>query len=38
MGNCDRLSYTAFHDWYESGFAAFLRAVLGDAIENFDTG
>ncbi|WP_256546779.1 IS4 family transposase [Halobellus inordinatus] len=38
MADCDKLSYAAFHDWFEPGFVALLREILDDAIENLDTG
>ncbi|WP_011572703.1 hypothetical protein, partial [Haloquadratum walsbyi] len=38
MADCDELSYSAFHDWFELGFVALLREILDDAIENLDTG
>jgi len=38
MADCDELSYSSFHDWFNPGFVALLREILDDAIENLDTG
>ena len=38
MADCDELSYSSFHEWFEPGFVALLREILDDSIENLDTG
>jgi len=38
MADCNKLSYSSFHEWFEPGFVALLREILDDAIENLDTG
>lgn len=38
MADCDELSYTAFHNWFEPGFVALLREIFDDAIETLDIG
>ncbi len=38
MADCNKLSYSSFHECFEPGFVALLREILEDSIENLDTG